>query len=253
MRTDPGRVRHNNEDACASSPSAGVFVVCDGMGGAAAGEVASHLAADTFLQHLVTSASKTPAQKPQSSLTAAINAANQVVFQQARENPQLAGMGTTLVALLHPTLSEQTAPSEPSEIWLTHVGDSRCYRLRAGQLSLLTADHSVVEDQLRAGQITAEQAARSPLRNLITRAIGSHPHVDSEIQNHPILPGDLYLLASDGLTRELSDADLASILASIPTPITEAVLESACESLIAAANFHGGQDNITVILVAVPT
>ena len=102
MRTDPGRVRHNNEDACASSPSAGVFVVCDGMGGAAAGEVASRLAADTFLQHLVASTSKTPAQKPQSSLAAAINAANQAVFQQARENPQLAGMGTTLVALLHP-------------------------------------------------------------------------------------------------------------------------------------------------------
>ena len=252
MRTDPGRVRHNNEDACASSPSAGIFVVCDGMGGAAGGEIASRLAADTFLQHLVNSASETPSQNPQGSLTAAINSANEAVFQHASQNPQLAGMGTTLVALLHSSLNEPADASKPCELWLTHVGDSRCYRLRGGRLALLTADHSVVEDQLRAGQITAEQAARSPLRNLITRAIGSHPHVDSEIQNHPILPGDLYLLASDGLTRELSDDDLTPLLAAIPTPATELILSAACESLIVAANFHGGQDNITVILVAVP-
>jgi serine/threonine protein phosphatase PrpC len=222
------------------------------MGGAAAGEVASRLTADTFLQHLVNSISETPAPKPQAALAAAINAANQAVFQHARQNPQLAGMGTTLVALLHTTASVEDTPSEPRELWLTHVGDSRCYRLRAGQLALLTADHSVVEDQLRAGQITPEQAAHSPLRNLITRAIGSHPHVDSEIQNHPILPGDLYLLASDGLTRELSDDDLTRILTAIPTPANEPILNAACESLVAAANFHGGQDNITVILVAVP-
>ncbi len=251
MLTDPGRVRQNNEDACAASPSDGIFVVCDGMGGAAAGEVASHLAADTFLQHLVNSASATPPQNPPASLTAAINAANQAVFQQARQNPQLAGMGTTLVALLHSPYA-QADDSKPRELWLTHVGDSRCYRLRAGHLALLTADHSVVEDQLRAGQITPEQAAHSPLRNLITRAIGSHPHVDPEIQSHPVLPGDLYLLASDGLTRELTDQDVASILAAIPTPATEPILKAACESLIAAANFHGGHDNITVQLVAVP-
>ena len=253
MLTDPGRVRHNNEDACASSPSDGIFVVCDGMGGAAAGEVASRLAADTFLHHLVNSASEIPAQKPQASITAAINAANQAVFQHARQNPRLAGMGTTLVALLDSPSRQQANAAESRELWLTHVGDSRCYRLRDGQLALLTSDHSVVEDQLRAGQITAEQAARSPLRNLITRAIGSHPQVDSEIQNVPVLPGDLYLLASDGLNRELTDEDLTPILAAIPTPPTESVLNAACESLIAAANFHGGRDNITVILVAIPT
>jgi PPM family protein phosphatase len=252
MLTDPGRVRQNNEDACASSPSDGVFVVCDGMGGAAAGEVASHLASSTFLQHLVKSTSETPSQKPQAAITAAINAANQAVFQHARQNPQLAGMGTTLVGL-HAPPPPQAGAETPRELWLTHVGDSRCYCLRNGQLTLLTSDHSVVEDQLRAGQITAEQAARSPLRNLITRAIGSHPHVDSEIQSHPALPGDLYLLASDGLNRDLTDQDLAPILAAIPTPFTEPILNAACESLIAAANFHGGQDNITVLLVAIPT
>jgi serine/threonine protein phosphatase PrpC len=253
MLSDSGRVRKNNEDACAFSPSAGVFVVCDGMGGAAAGEVASRLAADTFLQNLVNSTSETPAPKPQAALTAAINAANQAVFQHARQNPPLAGMGTTLVALFHTSSSLEAASSEAHELWLTHVGDSRCYRLRDGRLALLTADHSVVEDQLRAGQITPEQAAHSPLRNLITRAIGSHPHVDSEIQNHSMLPGDLYLLASDGLTRELSDDDLTRILTSIPAPANEPILNAACESLVAAANFHGGHDNITVILVAVPT
>ena len=252
MRTDPGRVRHNNEDACASSLSAGVFVVCDGMGGAAAGEVASHLAADTFLPHLAASTAETPQQKPPASITAAINAANQIVFQQASRSPQLSGMGTTLVALLYSPPNEEDA-AKPSTLWLTHVGDSRCYLFRDGHLALLTADHSVVEDQLRAGQITAEQAARSPLRNLITRAIGSHPHVDSEIQSHPALPGDLYLLASDGLTRELTVEDLTPLLAAIPKPPTEDALDTACKSLIGAANSHGGHDNITVILVAFPT
>jgi PPM family protein phosphatase len=267
MLTDPGRVRRGNEDVCAASPEAGVFVVCDGMGGAAAGEVASHLASQAFLDHLTTICA-TPAcvQNPHARLNAAINAANRAVFQESQLSPELAGMGTTLVALLYsPIDPESISPSIPSSsdssitirpvpptLWLAHVGDSRCYRRRGRELTLLTADHSLVEEQVRAGHITPAEAASSPMRNLITRAVGSQPDVEAEIQCHRPRPGDLYLLASDGLTCELSTADIAMVLADIPSPVTEPYLAAACRSLVKAANQNGGRDNITVILVAFP-
>src|SRR6185437_16614534 len=119
-------------------------------------------------------------------------------------------MGTTLVAMLAP--SAETAAS----VWLAHVGDSRCYRLRYGHLQQLTHDHSLVEEQLRAGQITPAQAAISPMRNLITRAIGSRPSVEPEIQRHHLQPRDIYLLASDGLTHDVTDIEIESILSAIP-------------------------------------
>jgi protein phosphatase len=174
-------------------------------------------------------------------------------------------MGTTLVALLHTPFrghsrAEDFATDEsstvirpvPPTLWLAHVGDSRCYRRRAHQLTQLTDDHSLVEEQVRAGQITAEQAAFSPMRNYITRAIGSLPSVEAEIQSYRPLAGDLYLLASDGLTRELTDADIATVLADIPNPYTLPYLNAACEALVRAANHNGGSDNITVLLVAFP-
>jgi protein phosphatase len=153
-------------------------------------------------------------------------------------------MGTTLVALLAPA-------EDAGSLWLAHVGDSRCYRLRRGHLQQLTDDHSLVEEQLRAGQITPAQAARSPMRNLITRAIGSEAPVEAEIQRHSVRPGDLYLLASDGLTHDVADSEIESILAAIPGPPTWPALAEACEALIAAANRNGGHDNITVLLAAV--
>jgi len=261
MLTHRGRVRHGNEDTCAAAPEAGAYVVCDGMGGAAAGEVASSLAADTFLANL------TPAPRgtePQARLNAAIQAANQAVYQQSRQSAKLAGMGTTLVALLHaPILNgknvkRRTAAdhtnsrvTDPPTLWLGHVGDSRCYRRRRGKLEQLTHDHSLVEEQLRAGQITAAQAAQSPMRNLITRAIGSQATVEADIQSHRPQPNDLYLLASDGLTHEVDDEEISTILAAIPKPPTVTSLTAACEALITAANRNGGRDNITVLLVAV--
>jgi serine/threonine protein phosphatase PrpC len=267
MLSHRGRVRQGNEDACAASPEAGVFVVCDGMGGAAAGEVASHLAADTFLSHLapVPPSSAQPRAKPQTRLCAAINAANTAVYQQSRHSPQLAGMGTTLVALMHAPVpngsgsgGRRSAPShinsrvsDPPTVWLVHVGDSRCYRRRKGRLEQLTEDHSLVEEQLRAGQITAAQAAKSPMRNLITRAIGSQATVEAEIQSLHPQPNDLFLLASDGLTHEVEDEEISSILATIPAPHTAPGLTKACEALITAANRNGGNDNITVLLVSV--
>jgi PPM family protein phosphatase len=262
MLTHRGRVRHGNEDTCAAAPEAGAFVVCDGMGGAAAGEIASTLAADTFLAHLTPPPHST--EPPQARLNAAIQAANQAVYQQSRQSAKLAGMGTTLVALLHApilngkTVKRRTASdhtnsraTDPPTLWLGHVGDSRCYRRRRGKLEQLTHDHSLVEEQLRAGQITAAQAAQSPMRNLITRAIGSQATVEADIQSHRPQPNDLYLLASDGLTHEVDDEEISTILAAIPKPPTAQSLTAACEALITAANRNGGRDNITVLLVAV--
>jgi serine/threonine protein phosphatase PrpC len=269
MLTHRGRVRHGNEDTCAAAPAAGAFVVCDGMGGAAAGEIASNLAADTFLAHLTPlSKGKQPTESPEVRLNAAIQAANHIVYQQSRQSAKLAGMGTTLVALLHAPIVNgvkgagstkrrtqhdhtNSRVTDPPTLWLGHVGDSRCYRRRRGQLEQLTHDHSLVEEQLRAGQITAAQAAQSPMRNLITRAIGSQATVDPDIQSHRPQPNDVYLLASDGLTHEVDDEEISSILAAIPKPPTKASLTTACEALITAANRNGGHDNITVLLVAV--
>src|SRR6202522_4263393 len=264
MLTHRGRVRHGNEDTCAAAPEAGAYVVCDGMGGAAAGEIASNLAADTFLAHLVPPPKGTTPAKPGVRLNAAIQAANHTVYQQSRQSAKLAGMGTTLVALLHApivrgvsakrrTSSDHTNSrvTDPPTLWLGHVGDSRCYRRRRGKLEQLTHDHSLVEEQLRAGQITAAQAAQSPMRNLITRAIGSQATVETEIQSHHPQPGDVYLLASDGLTHEICDEEIADALGAIPTQRTQAGITKACETLITAANRNGGYDNITVLLVAV--
>ena len=260
MLSHPGRVRRANQDACAALPEIGAFVICDGMGGAAAGEVASHLATEAFLHALdqrhprrippkSTSAPELngvhnsdtpyPPDHPHTPRHEAVRAANQAVFRHSRKSQSLHGMGTTLVALLWDGVDT---------LWLTHIGDSRCYRLRHGALQLLTVDHSLVEEQIRAGILSRTQAAASPIRNIITRAIGSQPIVEPDIAAHATQPGDLYLLASDGLTRELDDAEITSILTRSATP----ALEPACHALIDAANAHGGRDNITVLLVACP-
>jgi len=257
MLSHRGRVRHTNQDACAALPEQGVFVVCDGMGGAAGGEVASHLATEAFLNSLSQAprisrkaASSNPqndvdpypANHPHTRLRQAICAANHAVFQRAQKLRTLRGMGTTLVSLLW-----DEAARDPT-LWLAHVGDSRCYLFRHGELHQLTRDHSLVEEQVRAGLLHRSQAAHSPIRNIITRAIGSQPEVEPEIAAHTSEPGDLYLLASDGLTRELTDAQIADIL----TRASALALEPTCQALIEAADKKGGRDNITVLLVSCP-
>ncbi len=248
MRSDRGRVRHVNQDACAALPEYGAFVVCDGVGGAAAGEVASHFASKAFLNSLkqAPAATEPPsaesaAGSPQEArLRQSVAAANQAVFERAQKLRMLRGMATTLVGALW--------ESGPRTLWIAHVGDSRAYLFRRGALQLLTQDHSLVEEQLRAGLITTAQAEASPIRNVITRAIGSEAEVEADIAAHAAQPGDLFLLASDGLTRELPDAEIARILTRTAGPD----LEPACQALIDAANAHGGRDNITALLIACP-
>lgn len=263
MLSDRGRVRRRNEDACAASPLHQVFVVCDGMGGAAGGDVASHLAAETFLFHLSRRPIAAEGQRSsqvRAQIVSALQAANKAIYQQAQKTLQLSGMGTTLVALVRAAVGPEgashvdSAPMEPEQtsslpLWLVHVGDSRCYRWRQRNLERLTVDHSLVEEQVRAGQITAEQALESPMRNVITRAVGTQATVDPEIHRLSPQMGDVYLLASDGLTRELSDAEIAALLCRMPSDVSQTALYSASRALVEAANESGGNDNITVLLV----
>ncbi|HEX4652483.1 MAG TPA: protein phosphatase 2C domain-containing protein [Granulicella sp.] len=244
MASDPGRVRQHNEDACAADVERGAFVVCDGVGGAAGGEVASRVASGTMLEWLLASGSSGTTGEER--LRRGVALANQRVLQEARHTRSLRGMGTTLVGLL-------AEPVEGGEgiwgtMWLVNVGDSRCYRMRQGRLEQLTVDHSLVEEQVRAGEMTREQAEHSPIRNVITRAVGSYAAVEADIQSLEGESGDLYLLTTDGLTRELSDREIAGILEA-PGEVSEAALEGMCARLIEAANEQGGGDNITCVLV----
>ena len=228
--TDRGRKRPSNEDAFGYSIEHGVYVVCDGMGGAAAGEVASSLAVAEVMQLLTNrpGANPLPADAEQ-----AVAAANEAIFSRSQRSQKLSGMGTTLVALL---VDERHA-------WMLNVGDSRGYRLRNSRLEQITLDHSLVEEQMRLGQMSQEEALRSPLKNVITRALGTQSLVTPDIFELETEPGDLFLLCSDGLSRELSDSLIESLL------LLDLPLEILCSRLVAAANQAGGHDNITCLLV----
>jgi protein phosphatase len=228
--TDRGRKRANNQDAFGFSIEHGVYVVCDGMGGAAGGEVASSIAVDEALHALTERDRETPV--PQVA-EAAVCAANLAVYSRAQRNSNLSGMGTTLVALV----------VEQAQVWVVNVGDSRCYRFRDGQLKQLTFDHSLVEEQVRLGRMTPHEAQRSPLRNVITRAVGTQNGVTPDCFQFEAQPGDLFLLCSDGLTREVSDGAIEELLAG------DEPLAQRANRLIESANKAGGRDNITCILV----
>lgn len=243
MLSDPGRVRGYNEDACAADEDAGLFVVCDGMGGAAAGEVASEMASRILLEQAgrlaaVKDGSESNADPQVTAwLRESLKAANAAVYRESQRHANRRGMGTTLVALC-------IAP-DARTVWTVNVGDSRCYRLRAGHLEQLTEDHSLVEEQVRIGSMTSAEAARSPMRNVITRAVGSHAEVEPDISRLGTEPGDLYLLCSDGLVRELKDQDIQRLLAG------GGDLSHMARTLVDEANRMGGEDNITVLLVRI--
>ena len=231
--TDRGRKRSSNEDAYGISVERGVYVVCDGMGGAAAGEVASSLAVEEVMRQLTGLGTAPCAAEAEQ----AICAANQTILDRSHGNPRLSGMGTTLVALI----------AEERHASILNVGDSRGYLLRHQCLQQITRDHSLVEEQVMMGKMNRMEAMQSPLRNVITRALGTQAGVTPDIFEIDPEPGDLFLLCSDGLTRELSDAEIESLLSLDSDP--DQSLEDLCARLVNAANKAGGGDNITCLLV----
>jgi protein phosphatase len=224
MRTDTGRQRNANEDSLFSRPP--LYVVADGMGGAQAGEVASKTAAESFDREF-------PQAPPERVLRETIEAANRTIHERARNDPDLAGMGTTITAAIVDLESEEVA--------IGHVGDSRAYRLRSGKLERLTRDHSLVEEMRRKGQLTAAQAADHPQRSIITRALGPEAEVEVDLQTVPAQPGDVFLICSDGLTTMLADEQIAQLLSRASS------MQSAVRALVDEANRAGGRDNITVL------
>ncbi len=225
--TDTGLQRRANEDSVlVRSP---LFVVADGMGGAQAGEVASRLAVDTFKGGL------SDGSDPEASLLAQVEQANARINELSHASIEHAGMGTTITAVY---LGER-------EVVVAHVGDSRAYCLREGELSRLTDDHSLVDELIRQGKLTPEEAEEHPQRSVITRALGPEASVEVDVRTFRARPGDVYLVCSDGLTTMLAEEDLLGVLVSNP------VLRDAGEQLIAAANAAGGKDNITVVLLRV--
>ena len=242
--TDIGKVRDHNEDAVASDLSIGLLVLADGMGGYKAGEVASEMAV-LLVASIITQAMQDEFHKeldksdlfPESHmLRSAVEQANAAIYQVSQDEPQCAGMGTTLVAGVFTN----------NKLVVGHIGDSRMYRLRGGALMQLTEDHSLVQEQINAGLITKEQAQTSSNKNLVTRALGIEPEVELELQVLDVEVGDYYLLCSDGLSDMLSDAEIAETLRQANGNITHAA-----NRLIHLANEHGGVDNISVMLAII--
>ncbi len=236
-KTDTGRARDNNEDSVAIDEETRVVVLADGMGGYNAGEVASGMAT-TYIKFelsrwLTEVGAVARSREVRRALEICVDSANLAIFNAANSNAQYAGMGTTLVV----------AVFRDDALVLGHIGDSRCYRLRAGMLEQITRDHSLLQEQLDAGLITPEQAEHSNIKNLVTRALGVEALVLTEVNEHAVEPGDVYLLCSDGLSDMVSDATIAKIMA------TETSLERQAAALVDAANDHGGRDNISVLMV----
>jgi protein phosphatase len=230
-RTDVGLRRTVNEDCFALASDLGLYLVADGMGGHTAGQLASRLATAGTVAALrrVQDAQATLTEK----LRYCVAAANRQVFDTAEAKPELAGMGTTLVALL----------AGPGRVALAHVGDSRAYLIRGARIRQLTDDHSLVAELVRRREITANAARGHPHRHVLTRALGVRRAVEADLAELTPTPGDVMVLCSDGLTGLVDDADIASEVAGAPD------LEHVCERLVGIANDRGGEDNITVVIV----
>ena len=237
-KTDRGLARGNNEDSVVLDAACGLAVLADGMGGYNAGEVASGMATDAlraeFGRWLRGPGARAGAREVRHTMELCVEAVNLSILQAAQQHADYAGMGTTLVV----------GAFQPSgRLVLGHMGDSRCYRWRSGQLQQTTRDHSLLQEQLDAGLITPQQAAVSASRNLVTRALGVERQVQLEINEYKVAAGDVYLLCSDGLSDMVGDDAIASILHRGGT------LASQADALVAAANAGGGRDNISVLLV----
>ena len=235
-KTDPGRVRQNNEDAVAFDVAAQLGVLADGIGGYQAGEIASSMATAFVKSELARWLSQAGPLANSREIRRAIELcvanANHSIFKAAKVNPHYSGMGTTLVVGVF----------QGTKLVLGHIGDSRCYRWRSKALLQITKDHSLLQEQMDAGLLTPEQAALSPKKNLITRAMGVQDTVLLELNEHDVEEGDIYLMCSDGLSDMVKDAAIAEILQN------GASLAQVADELVTLANQNGGRDNITVLL-----
>jgi PPM family protein phosphatase len=234
-QTDVGLYRQNNEDAFLVVEGLGLYVLADGMGGHASGEVASQLATEATQRFLTEALSTGQVARDPELLARSLEVANEVVFREAGKNEAYRGMGTTIVALLR----------DADHILVAHVGDSRCYRLRQGRLEQLTEDHSLRNFYIKEYGYTAEEAAQAADSNVILRAVGLRESTVVDVSRHPLEPEDRFLLCSDGLSDYVDEAQILGILAEVRS------LEEACAALISLANSAGGFDNTTVLLVQV--
>ncbi|HKD73594.1 MAG TPA: Stp1/IreP family PP2C-type Ser/Thr phosphatase [Candidatus Acidoferrum sp.] len=240
--TDLGRVRLNNEDSFRIVEPLNLFILSDGMGGEAHGEIASSLAVDTIervcssskvdLEVTLAGASGENWTEQTRLLENAVLQANFGIYQSSQEHPEQRGMGATLTA----------GWINGSKLSLAHVGDSRAYLLRTGNLQQLTNDHSLVAEQVRRGIITPQQAEESEMQSVLLRALGAHPEVDVDIDEFDLFPRDVLLLCSDGLTRMVTEPEIAGTLQAETDP------EKAAQKLVDLANERGGLDNVTVIV-----
>jgi len=237
--THTGQVRYVNEDYCAVhqlGEHAAFVVVCDGMGGAAGGDVASKAAADYVVDAVATAyRAQSDSRSIKHMLVAALSNANDLVFGLSQQDDELFGMGTTMVAAL----------LTPTTVYIAHVGDSRAYLYQQGTLHQLTRDHSVVQALVDSGQITETEARNHPRRNLITRVLGVEEQVDIDYCEHPLQHGDIVLACTDGLTNTV---ELARAL---PLLLEQSLFDELAEDLVALANHNGGGDNITVVAVKI--
>jgi protein phosphatase len=243
-RTDVGMLRDHNEDAVASDLSIGLLVLADGMGGYRAGEVASEIAVLTIAAEMTEAMrEKAPSLQydsallPESNmLIAAVQHANAAIYQISQDQPQCAGMGTTLVVGVFAN----------NTLIVGHIGDSRMYQLRGGVLKQITEDHSLLQEQINSGLITKEQAKTSTHKNLVTKALGIDPLVELELNEFEVQVGDIYLMCSDGLSDLVEDEAIREILIE-----ANGNIDSASLKLINAANEMGGKDNISVVIAKI--
>ena len=231
--SDVGCKRKNNEDSFGLDEELALYVVSDGMGGSAAGEVASHTCVKETLESYRSMRLADPSLPANDALYHAVRKANRAVYEMAAGNPALRGMGATLVAVCFAGRSAVVA----------NVGDSRAYLLRGETCTQITQDHSLAEEQVRLGLMTAEQAARSPIATTITRAMGVGPEVEADLFAAELLSGDRLLLASDGLMRHLSDSEIAHTVWAAGEP------ERGCQDLIETTKQRGAGDNVTCLLI----
>lgn len=243
-RTDVGRKRDRNEDSFCLAPELGLFVVADGMGGHAAGEVASRLAVQTIREWMTKYLGGVDAgmlgppvetcSRKANFLLSSIRQSNRIIYDAAQSRREYAGMGTTVVSVL--AMNDHVA--------LAHVGDSRVYRIRTDHIDQLSRDHSLVQQQVELGLISQQEAQGSQYRHLITRALGLQETVEVELAEQPSLPGDILLLCTDGVSDLLEDEEMLAIVREHAED-----LEKACVALVDRANYKGGDDNITALLI----